>query len=271
MATAPPAMFRSTARPAGASPSRALHQPVSARAARTETTVTGSRAEVGGSTIASRGSSAPTVKARKLAPAACHGLVSSSGSMPSSTSAWARSASRRVSWTAASRASRRLSPFSSRSPVSSASSASGVSRSSRFSVSSAAFSESRWVDTDTYSPAAIDMDPASSPARPAVRRVDRAPVAPATPTTRPAVETTPSLAPSTAARSQLSRVPSPLPWGSSCVWSGVSVTPGASHRTRPGAPPTRVHGGHGQLRAVPSGFAAEGPGWVAVGGGPYSL
>ena len=55
------------------------------------------RSDDGGRTIASSGSSAPTVKARKLAPAACHGFASSSGSMPSSTRAWARSASRSVS------------------------------------------------------------------------------------------------------------------------------------------------------------------------------
>src|SRR6476469_5527899 len=56
--------------------------------------------------------------------------------------------------------------------------------------------------TDTYSPAAIDIAPAASPATPAVSTVAGvAPVA-ATPTIRLAVEITPSLAPSTAARSQ---------------------------------------------------------------------
>src|SRR4249919_1626990 len=56
--------------------------------------------------------------------------------------------------------------------------------------------------TDTYSPAAIDIAPAASPATPAVSTAaGEAPVA-ATPTIRLAVEMTPSLAPSTAARSQ---------------------------------------------------------------------
>ncbi|OSY52843.1 hypothetical protein BG846_01478 [Streptomyces fradiae ATCC 10745 = DSM 40063] len=125
MATAPPPTTRTTAGRVGAAPSRALHQPVSVSAARTETTVTHSRAGAGGTTMASSGSRAPTVKARKLAPAACHGLVRSSGSMPSSTRAWARSASRSVSCTAASRATSRLSPRSASRSVSSSSSASG--------------------------------------------------------------------------------------------------------------------------------------------------
>src|SRR3954447_18236591 len=64
---------------------------------------------------------------------------------------------------------------------------------------------SRWELTETYSPAAIESAPATSPAIPAVRIA--APEAPeaATPSTRLAVETMPSLAPSTAARSQFDR------------------------------------------------------------------
>src|SRR6188472_4679253 len=66
-------------------------------------------------------------------------------------------------------------------------------------------SESRCELTDTSSPAAIDSAPATSPATPAVTIA--APDAPdaATPRTRLAVETIPSLAPRTAARSQLER------------------------------------------------------------------
>jgi len=59
--------------------------------------------------------------------------------------------------------------------------------------------------TDTYSPAAIDKAPATSPAIPAVTiATPDAPDA-ATPRTRLAVERMPSLAPSTAARSQFDR------------------------------------------------------------------
>lgn len=55
--------------------------------------------------------------------------------------------------------------------------------------------------TDTYSPAAIDMAPATSPATPATTTLPREDSAAATPTNRLAMETIPSLAPMTAARS----------------------------------------------------------------------
>ena len=60
---------------------------------------------------------------------------------------------------------------------------------------------SRWELTETYSPAAIDMAPATRAAPPAIRISVRPWAAAATPTIRLAVETMPSLAPSTAARS----------------------------------------------------------------------
>src|SRR5512132_3825996 len=68
-----------------------------------------------------------------------------------------------------------------------------------------ACSASRCELTDTYSPAAIESAPATSPAIPAMT-ID-APDAPdaATPSTRLAVDRMPSLAPRTPARSQLDR------------------------------------------------------------------
>ena len=101
-------------------------------------------------------------------------------------------------------------------PASSASSASGSSSSSRISLAISAFSESRWVLTDTYSPTAMLIAPAASPARPAVSTAPRSVVAAATPITRPAVDTMPSLAPSTPARSQFSRPAIEPSWASSC-------------------------------------------------------
>ena len=56
--------------------------------------------------------------------------------------------------------------------------------------------------TETYSPAAIAMDPAVRPATPAISTADRDVPDAATPITRLAVEMSPSLAPRTAARSQ---------------------------------------------------------------------
>jgi len=61
---------------------------------------------------------------------------------------------------------------------------------------------SRWLLTDTYSPSAMDAAPATRPAMPAARTTLGVAEAPATPTTRPAIDTMPSSAPSTPARSQ---------------------------------------------------------------------
>ena len=68
-----------------------------------------------------------------------------------------------------------------------------------------ACSASRCELTETYSPAAIDRAPATSPAIPAVTIAAADAPEAATPSTRLAVDTMPSLAPSTAARSQLER------------------------------------------------------------------
>ena len=74
--------------------------------------------------------------------------------------------------------------------------------SSARSRSSSACSVSACEWTDTYSPAAIDMAPATRPAIPATNTLLGVAWAAATPSTRLAVDTMPSFAPSTAARSQ---------------------------------------------------------------------
>ena len=102
IASRPTTTLRTTAGRTRARPRRAATQPVRARATVTAATVTGTRAVSGGSAIASSGSSDPTVKASIEATAACHGLVRSSGSMPSSASACAASASWAVSCSATS-------------------------------------------------------------------------------------------------------------------------------------------------------------------------
>ena len=96
--------------------------------------------------------------------------------------------------------------------------------SSRRSFSNNARSVSRWVLTDTYSPSAIDSAPATRPAIPAVMIGPRSVVAAATPTTMPATETMPSLAPSTPARNQFNLVLiAPMCGSAGWVW-GSEVT-----------------------------------------------
>src|SRR5579872_3237441 len=68
-----------------------------------------------------------------------------------------------------------------------------------------AASVSAWERTETYSPAAMDIAPATSAAAPATRTPPRFPWAAATPRTRLAVERMPSSAPRTAARNQPTR------------------------------------------------------------------
>src|ERR1700712_3972512 len=68
----------------------------------------------------------------------------------------------------------------------------------------------------------MEQAPATSPARPVSIMVRSAAAAPATPITRLRLETSPSLAPSTAARSAL-----PLPLLAP-VWCSLSKTPGVS-------------------------------------------
>ena len=77
-----------------------------------------------------------------------------------------------------------------------------VGASSRFSLARSPRSTSTCELTDTYSPAAMAIDPAANPARPAVSTAAAAAPLAATPTIRLAVETSPSLAPNTAARNQ---------------------------------------------------------------------
>src|SRR5215203_7332918 len=93
-----------------------------------------------------------------------------------------------------------------------------------------ACSESRWVLTETYSPTAMLIAPAARPASPAVTTSARSGVAAATPMTRPAVETMPSFAPSTAARSQFSRPANEPSWASSCPGTSPTVDSGTDAR-----------------------------------------
>ena len=103
-------------------------------------------------------------------------------------------------------------------------SASGVCSISSRSCSICERANSRALVTDSHSPSAIEIAPATSPAKPVSRMVCAASPAPATPITRHRFDTSPSLAPSTAARSSL-----PLPrrchFSARAIW-GPSRPPG---------------------------------------------
>src|SRR5690349_12457612 len=102
-----------------------------------------------------------------------------------------------------------------------------------------ASSVSRWEDTELYSPAAIDIAPATIDATPAMIRAFRSLLAAATPMRRLDVETTPSWAPSTAARSHPIRLVLWIsPWSllgtvSSLPDAAVSSAPGGKQRVGP--------------------------------------
>ena len=86
--------------------------------------------------------------------------------------------------------------------ASSAVSCSGLRRSSLRSTSSSRSIRSLLDDTDTHSPAAIEIPPATAPARPARRTTPTATPEPAKPSSSETLETSPSLAPNTAARAR---------------------------------------------------------------------
>src|SRR6186713_1298658 len=98
--------------------------------------------------------------------------------------------------------------------VSSLCSYSGAVDSSSRSRAKSAPSVSDWELTETYSPAAMDMAPATRPVMPAIRTPPELESAAATPTIKLAVETIPSLAPMTAARSHPTRW---VRWLSECL------------------------------------------------------
>src|SRR4051812_9919993 len=79
-------------------------------------------------------------------------------------------------------------------------------------------SVSRWEETELYSPAAIDIAPATTAATPAITIALRLLFAATTPMRRLAVDTTPSCAPRTAARNQPMR---PVRWISPWMRAGI--------------------------------------------------
>ena len=91
--------------------------------------------------------------------------------------------------------------------TSSACSSSGFSSSSACSSEISRWYISRWLDMETYSPAAIENDPASRPATPASSVTVREVPEPAKPITRAVFDTRPSLTPNTPARSVPDRSP----------------------------------------------------------------
>ena len=163
--------------------------------------VTGVNTLIGRAAARSTTGAAPMANAAADASAACIGRARVPSDRPSSSRAWAPSASWAISSSATSAA--RLRAEATRLVDTGqlgelalrelASSARSRARSAR--------SVSAWELTETYSPAAIESAPATRPASAGDEDGVRASAAAATPTTRLLVEISPSLAPSTAARS----------------------------------------------------------------------
>jgi hypothetical protein len=204
IATAPQKVTRATPRQTDAPPALAPIAPRTARKIK-DSTVTQRLIIVSGTSAAvASGSAAPTAKVRAEAPAATSGFASVCSEIPSSSRTCAPSASLACSAAATSAASSGGTPRRSYMPASARSSSSGSAAISAASRVMSAFSVSAWLLTETYSPAAIDSAPAASPAIPAISTSAR-PEAAATPTISEAVDTIPSFAPRTAARSQPTR------------------------------------------------------------------
>ena len=215
IASAPPMTTRNAARPSGAPPRYAAEAPRAPRGSRaTAAAMAGMRHAVGRDEERERSARARTSRSsppRSTRPAAvaraCPGRCPARRA-GARRAGRGRSAARRPSSRAPGRgrASRRSSRARRARPGARPSS-------SRFSSSMSACSASRCELTDTYSPAAIDIAPATRPATPAIRMAVFDADDAATPIIRLAVDTMASLDPSTAARSQPAR---PLRWISPC-------------------------------------------------------
>ena len=172
---------------------------------------------------------APMANMTKEAAAACQGLPRFCVVIPSSSRAWVSRASSGSCITSLtmSVATAGSMPRRTYIPRSSAASPSGLWLSARRSTSSSRSMSSRWAVMETYSPAAMEKEPAISPATPARRTNDPPGLAPATPRTRETLVTSPSLMPKTAARApppRRSLCSCGIAGSCSCAWlTGVSV------------------------------------------------
>ncbi len=148
------------------------------------------------------GTRAPTAKLPNEEAAAAGGDPIEPGLTPSSSRVCTSSASsgslaRAV---ATSSAAPTGTPRETYSATSSLCSDSGWRRSSSRSMATSRWISSFWALIETYSPAAMENAPATSPARPARRTTPAAGWAPATPRMRETLVSRPSLTPKTAAR-----------------------------------------------------------------------
>lgn len=155
----------------------------------------------GAKTANNRGNIPPTIKEAADAMEACKGFAREISLIPNSSRACASKALLAVSCFATSMAISLVSPLFSYILASSVNSISGVFTSSFFSLFKSAVSTSSCELTETYSPAAIDNAPATTPANVASMIGSRDTLAAATPMARLVVERMPSLAPNTEALS----------------------------------------------------------------------
>ena len=203
IASAPQKVTRSVGLINPAPPALAPIAPRNAKNNSDPTDTTGTNQLCGDRITSARGAAAPTeIVTRIEVRAACTGRAALMLEMPSSSRAWEPRASLAI---AAVRLGvraqfRRLAQhrFERAPPLRNH----GRSQALSLSRARSAPSVSDCELTETYSPAAIDIAPATSPAAPAISASFCVDAADATPRIRLAVEMIPSFAPSTAARSQ---------------------------------------------------------------------
>ena len=227
MARAPREVTQIDALATDVPPARAAMPTKTARNNRDNKATTYTRCENGATQAIISGNAAPIVKVAADESAAWTGRALALSVIPISSRACVPNASCRISCSATMLAKPGSSPRYSYIIASSSFSSSTFSASDFLSSSRPAFSVSDCELADTYSPAAMDIAPATNPARPDRRMAFCVVFAEATPIIKLLVETIPSFAPETDARSHPVRCDRCVSW---CVMHFIAFCSSEDYR-----------------------------------------